>query len=423
MKTIDNVKNDFPIFKNNPNLIYLDNGATSHKPQEMIDSISHYYSHDNSNIGRGVYKLAEKSQKLFDNARKNIAHFINSPSKDIVFTSSCTESLNLASYIVGQNLKKGDKIVLSISEHHANILPWQRIAKEKQVEIIFIKNIDILLNPENLPENFWKDVKVISFTHISNVTGLITPIEKWINEAKKHNVITIIDAAQSICSKILNIEELQCDFLAFSSHKIFGPMGVGVLYVNPNYLQNKNLIIEPLLLGGGIIEDVIEDTYFLIEDNLKFEAGTPNVADVIGLSSTFDYLNKKNWKELLLYTHQLGIYLYEKIKNEPDLYLVIDKLLENDTDYKHPYENLINKHLSPHIISFYIKDIHPHDIGSYLATKNIAVRVGKHCTHPLHEYIKLNSSIRVSLAFYNTKEDIDILIKELKECIKFFRSN
>jgi cysteine desulfurase/selenocysteine lyase len=405
VQKMHNIKEDFPIFQTaeNKNLVYLDNGSTTHKPLCLLNAITDYYINSNSNIGRGVYKLAELSEKAYNNAREKVAHFINAKSKNIIFTPGSTFSLNQAAYIVGQKIKPKQKILLSIAEHHANILPWQRLAKEKDLEIIYITENELIAHPDMLPPAFLNNVAVIALTHVSNVTGQINPIEKWCEIARKLNIITVIDGAQGICSKIIDIESIDCDFYTFSAHKLYGPMGVGVLYINDKFLYN----VEPLQLGGGIIEDVLNDSYTLSEGFSRFEPGTPNVADISAFAITLDYLVSKNWTELLRETHNLTEYLYEQIKDNPDLIIV------NRND-RH-----ILKH--SHIISFSVKNIHAHDVGTFLSNSNIAIRVGKHCTHPLHSFLGLNSTARVSLGIYNTKEDIDFFVKKLNDCISFFK--
>ena len=395
------IKSDFPIFNKHSNLIYLDNGATTHKPKVLIEAISDYYSNKNSNVGRGVYELADISEQAMTEGRETIASFIGTKSKNIVFTSGCTDSINQVSFLAEQLLKPNQKIILSIFEHHANILPWQRLAKKLKLEIIFISDEFTLSNPESLPDNFWNNVGLISLTHVSNVTGQIHPIKKWCDIAKSHNIITSIDGAQGISSQLVNVVDLNCDFYSFSAHKVYGPMGLGILYLSDNILKN---IFDPLKLGGGIVEEVSNIDYSLIEGNLKFEAGTPNVADIYAFSEVIKYLIDNNWELLLNKTKLLHEYLFLKLNTIIDIEIIKPTLL--------PFT---------HIVSFKIKGIHPHDIGTFLSENNIAIRVGKHCTHPLHKHLNLNSSARISLAIYNTKEDIDLLIISLLKCIKFFK--
>lgn len=399
--TAQELKKDFPIFSHQK-LVYLDNGATTQKPKTMIDAIQNYYSTMNSNIGRGVYELAELSSNAFERTRKTISHFIHTKAKNITFSSGCTASLNQAAYIIEQLVKPKQKIVLSILEHHANILPWQRLAKKHDLELVFIKDFKLLAYPELIEDSFFDNVAVLALTHVSNVTGQILPIKKWCEIAQKHNIISVIDGAQGIVTELVDVQDINCDFYAFSAHKLYGPMGVGVLYMKDRFLQ-KN----PLILGGGIIEDVLETEYFLLEGNTRFEAGTPNVADVVAFQSSIDYLVSHHWEQLLKSMKQLGRYLYEQLSSIPEV-----KVLNNSYRLFIPHG---------HIVSFALPHVHAHDVGTFLANCNIAVRVGKHCTHPLHEALLINSTVRVSLGIYNTEEDIDFFIEKIKACIEYFK--
>lgn len=396
-----NIKDDFPLFKTYPNLIYLDNGATTQKPQVMIDALVDYYSTKNSNIGRGFYKLAETSEDAYIQARKTIAQFVNTLPNNIVFTKGTTESINQVVYIVGQIIKPQQKIILSVFEHHANILCWQRLAKEKNLDIIFIEEEKFLNNPNLLPIEFWNNVAVIALSHVSNVTGQVLPISIWGKLAQEKHIIFSLDGAQGIVSEIIDLNKNYCDFYSFSGHKLYGPMGTGVLYLNNNILDK---IIEPQILGGGIIDNVQQCGYELIENSLKFEAGTPNVADIYALAKSIEYLQFNNWKLLLKDCHNLNNYLINELKKLSYIYIIEPQYLKTS-----------------HITSFVVNNIHAHDIGTFLANKNIAVRVGKHCTYPLHCFLKIKSSVRVSLGIYNTKNDVDVLIIALKEAQLFFK--
>lgn len=395
-----NIKSDFPIFKTYPELIYLDNGATTQKPQIMLDSLIEYYSKKNSNIGRSVYKLAEISEVAYENSRKKIANFVGANKKNIIFTKGATESLNQAAYVSSQLLKSGSKILLSIYEHHANILPWQKIAQEKNLQLIFIDNEEYLANPEKMPESIWDNVSLVALTHVSNVTGQIHPVAKWCKIAREKNIITCIDGSQGVVSEQINLSEINCDFYAFSAHKLYGPMGLGILYIHQDILNKK---LHPSLLGGGIIEEVLKENYTLLEGALRFEAGTPNVADVYAFAQTLDYLKDNNWQDLLLKSHKLTEYLIEQLSAITEIAIIKPKLLPVS-----------------HMVSFVVNDVHAHDLGTYLSNYNICVRVGKHCAHPLHDLLDINSSVRASIGIYNTQEDIDHLIIYLRKAIKFF---
>lgn len=399
---MSNIKIDFPLVKKNPKLIYLDNAATTHKPYAMLDAISEYYIEFNSNVGRGLYELAQLSEGAYDTSKKLVADFIGCSSESIVYTSGCTEALNLAGYIAQQHIGNNKKyIVLPISEHHANILIWQDIAHKNNLELYWVSEPDLILEPKKIHSDILNNTAIMAIAHVSNVTGEVYPVKEWCRVAKEIGAISIIDGAQAVTSLKISIKDIGCDFYAFSAHKLYGPMGLGVLYINNQYLNSN-----PLKLGGGIIEDVEQNSYTLLDGNNRFEAGTPNVANAYAFGKTIEFLNENNWGKLLNYTHSIGNYL------EDELIKIGITPLE-----------MSNKFPKTHISSFRIPGIHAHDVGTYLAKKNIAVRVGKHCAYPLHNYLKVNSSIRASIGIYNTKEDVDTLINTIKECINYFNKD
>lgn len=404
-----NIKNDFPIFNNakidGKPLIYLDNAATTQKPHATIDAISYFYENHNSNIGRSVYQLADAAYNDYENTRKKVGKFIGTTSRNIAITHGCTHALNLAAHILKSHIMPNSKILLSISEHHANILPWQRLAKEKNLQLVFLKDAKYLADPQSIPSDILEGVAVIALAHVSNVTGEILPLDKWQTLATSIGAVTVIDGAQGICSTIVDIKKTPCDFYAFSAHKLYGPMGVGFLYISNKWISDS----EPLLLGGGIIDDVEQDDYVLLDNINKFEAGTPNVADVSAFSATLDYLQSIDWPARIQEMHTLGEYLYASLKEIAQV-----KVIQMD--------NNMLLHRS-HLCSFVVEDVHAHDVGTFLAQQNIAVRVGKHCTHPLHAHFNISSSVRASIGIYNTAADIDILCQALKNCIQFFGVN
>lgn len=397
-------KPDFPIFTHYPNLVYLDNAATTQKPQCFIEAEKEYYTQYNSNIHRSVHHLADKATELYEMTRKKVATLINAKSKEIVFTTGTTHSLNLIAFNLEDKIEKNDLIVLSILEHHANILPWQRIAQKKGASLFYIKDDELINNPELL-KNYVdiNHVKIISLTEASNVTGEEVPIKKWIDFAAKENIISVIDGAQGVTHKKVDMKALNCDFYAFSSHKIYGPTGVGVLYGKHHLLKE----FSPLLLGGGIIEFVEEQTHTLIQTPHSLEAGTPNIAGIVSFSSVLDYLDKIHF-----YHDNLA---HEQAKLT---HLLIDELKSiNEIKIVKAF-NTLN---SFNIVSFNIDNIHSHDAGSFLANKNIATRVGQHCAAPLFNHIHQNSSIRASFALYNDISDVEVLVAEIKNCVQFFK--
>lgn len=391
-----NIKQFFPLLVNNPNLVFLDNGATSQKPQILIDALQEYYSNYNSNIGRGVYDLAEKSQNVYDDSKLTIAKFIGTNPNNLIFTSGATESMNMIAYFAKQLIPNNSKILISIYEHHSNLLVWQRLAKEKNLIIEFIKDDSILLDPNSVTLSYFDNVSLIALTHVSNVTGQTFPIDKWAYFCRQNNIISVIDGAQGITSHSLNLNLINPDFYSFSAHKIYGPMGLGVTYFSPQHLK-----LQPYKLGGGIIEDVEESGFDLSEEINRFEAGTPNVANIFAFAKVLEFLEQHNWSLQKMKTHNLNKYFYEELK-------------------KLDFISVLTNYESGNLTSFNIKGIHPHDIGTFLSNKNIAVRVGKHCAYPLHAHLKINSSVRVSFAIYNTKEDVDYTISMIKECYKYF---
>jgi len=392
-----NIKKDFPIFENK-SLIYFDNASTTQKPQIVIDSIVEFYKKYNANIHRGAYSIAEKATSKFEESRLIISKFINSDSKEIIFTKGTTESINLIAYTFSQLLNVNDEIIISEMEHHSNILPWQMLVKSHNIKLKFIP----ILNDGTLDIKAFKKLitnrtKLISVVHISNILGTINPIETIINEAKKHNIPTFIDAAQSITHQKIDVKKLNCDFLAFSGHKIMGPTGVGVLYMKKNYL-NK---LDPFLRGGHMIKEVdkIQSTWNL--PPWKFEAGTANIAQVISLASSINYINEIGINKVNKYEKELLAYLIYKLKN-----------ITNIKIYGHK-----NTNFGP-IVSFNIKNCPPYDVAKLLNTFGICIRAGHHCGQLLMKSLNINYTNRVSLYIYNDKQEIDYFIEKLNIVIK-----
>jgi len=394
---MNNIKKHFPLLNKYKNLIYLDNAATTQKPDVMLSALNEYYTSFNSNIGRSVYNLANLSEKCFVDSKKIIANFIGCKKNNIIYTNGCTDSLNIAAYLAKQKIQK-KYIILPISEHHANVLIWQRIAQENNFKLYWISEPELILNPNNIELDVLENTAIMALAHVSNVTGEIYPVEKWCKTAKEIGAISIVDGAQAVTSLRINLFQIDCDFYAFSAHKLYGPMGLGVLFVNDKFLDTI-----PLKLGGGIVEDVKQEYYILLEDITRFEAGTPNIANAYAFSKTIEFLNNNNWEQLLDNIHKLSTKLSEELIN-----IGITPL------------SISNSFKKTHINSFVLPKIHSHDVGTFLDKKNIAIRVGKHCAHPLHSHLKINSSIRASLGIYNDENDITMFIKAIKECIHYF---
>lgn len=400
---IEEIKKDFPIFKNK-DIAYLDSGATTQKPTQVINAINEFYDKYNANPHRGAYSLSVEATEMYENTRAKVANFINAKhSEEIIFSKNATESLNLLAYSYGmENLKKDDKIVLSIMEHHSNLVPWQKVAKVtgSKLEYMYINN-EFEISDEEIKEKITSETKIVGITHVSNVLGTINDVKKIIKYAHKMGAIVIVDASQSIPHMKIDVQDLDADFLIFSGHKMLAPLGIGVLY-GKRELLNK---MTPFLMGGDMIEYVYEqDTTFAPLPN-KFEAGTQNVGGVIGLSAAIDYIEK------------LGYDTIQQIEKEV-VDFAIDEL--SKLNYLELYLTPNRKNHSS-VISFNIKGVHPHDTASILDANGICVRSGNHCAQPLMRYLGIDSTCRASFYFYNTKEDVDKLIDGLNKAYDMFK--
>ena len=398
-----NYKKDFPILENRK-IAYLDSSATTQKPTQVIEKIEEYYKNYNANVHRGAYTLSIEASEQYEAVREKIAKFINARySEEIIFSKNATESLNLIAYSYGmENLKKDDKIVLSIMEHHSNLVPWQKVAKatKSNLEYMYI-NDNFEIPDEEIENKITDGTKVVGITHVSNALGTINNIEKIIKQAHKKGAIVIVDASQSIPHMGINVQKLDADFLVFSGHKMLAPLGIGVLY-GKRELLNK---MTPFLMGGDMIEYVYEqDTTFAPLPN-KFEAGTQNIEGVIGLGAAIDYIENIGYDKI----HEIeqGLLAYTKQKLEQLNYLTLY------------YTKNQNNHSA--VISFNINGIHPHDVASILDTEGVCIRSGNHCAQPLMRYLGIDSTCRASIYFYNTKEDIDALINGIEKAYNMFK--
>ena len=402
---IQKIRADFPVLDQQVNgspLIYFDNAATTQKPKSVINALSHYYASDNANIHRGIHALAERATTAFELTRTKIKEFINAPSSDqIILTAGTTGSINLVAQTFGRaNFSKGDKILISNLEHHSNIVPWQMIAEEKGaiIEVIPVDERGVLdLNAyRNLLD---ASVKLVAVNHVSNAIGTINPIAEMIQLAHAHGAKVMIDGAQSIAHLDIDVQALDIDFFAFSAHKLFGPTGVGVLYGKRELLES----MPPYQGGGEMIKEVSFEGTTYNELPYKFEAGTPNIADVIALSAAIDYVNALS-KEAL-FTQELALLAYatEQLSTIPGLRIIgtaPDKIA---------------------VISFVIDGIHPQDLGVLLDKFGIAIRTGHHCVQPLMKRFGLPGTCRASFAFYNTFEEIDLFVKALRRSINMLQ--
>lgn len=401
-KSARKIKQDFPIFENNKGLIYLDNAATSQRPIQVINAVDDFSKKNNANIHRGLHKLSEEATFLYEEARKTIAEFINANEKEIIFTRNTTESLNLLAYTISSLLEQGkDEIVLTEMEHHSNLIPWQQLAKRNNMKLRFIKlKDDFTLDYEDAEEKITNKTAIVSVAHASNILGTVNDIEKIIHLSKKINAISIIDAAQSVQHIKLDVKELDCDFLAFSSHKMLGPTGIGILY-GKKELLNK---LSPFNFGGGMIKKVTLKDAQWADIPEKFEAGTQNISEAIGLAEAIKYLKNIGLENIAKYEKELLIYTLDKLKEIKNLKI---------------FNPGPNKAIS--IISFSIEGIPPHDIATLMDKENIAIRAGHNCAMPLMDKLKLPTGVaRASFAFYNTKEDVDKFIETLIRIKKIF---
>ncbi len=395
-QTAKKIKKDFPIFKNHKELVYLDNAATSQKPKQVIEAIKNFYENLNANIHRGVYPLSEEATKKYDDSRKIIADFINANFNEIIFTKNITESLNLLAYTMDSIIsKEKNEIVLTEMEHHSNLVPWQQLAKRNNMKLKFIKmKDDFTLDLEDAKQKITDKTAILSFTHVSNVLGTINQIKELIKIAKEKEVITIIDAAQSVLHMKIDVKDLDCDFLAFTSHKVLGPMGIGVLY-GKNKLLEK---LRPFNFGGDMIKTVSYESAEWNKVPEKFEAGTQNVAGVIGLAEAIKYIQKIGVDNIGKWEKELIKYALEKIREIKGIKI---------------YNPGIEK--SSSILSFNLDNIHPHDVASLISDDGVCIRAGHHCAMPLMKKLGISGTCRASFCFYNTFEDVDKLIEGLKK--------
>jgi len=403
------IRNDFPILTRKINgkpFVYLDNASTTQKPSSVINKIVNYYSFYNSNIHRAVYDIAEEATNAYELTRLKISKFINASSpQEIIFTRNATEAINLVAYSWGRkNIQKGDVIILSEQEHHSNIVPWQILAKEKNAQLKYLKigetgNLNLNELESSLDDN--KNIKLISLSHMSNALGNIIPIDKIIDLAHIHSIPVLVDGAQSVPHLKTDVRTLDCDFLAFSAHKMLGPTGVGILYGKKDLLQE----MDPFICGGDMIKEVHKENTFFNDLPYKFEAGTPNIADVIGFSSALDYLNEIGMDNVRNHEIELTKYALEKMSELKHIKVYGDANLQNRGG----------------IISFNLGDIHPHDLATILNEHGIAIRSGHHCAQVLMEKLEVSATSRASFYIYNTKEEINIFISALGEAIKLFQ--
>jgi len=402
MMDLIKIREQFPILNqkiNNCDLIYFDNAATSQKPISVIESISDFYKKSNSNIHRGVHSLSRSASEQFELARKTVANYFNIDNEQqLIFTAGCTDSINIVAQGLAKfHLQKEDEIILSTYEHHSNILPWQLWAKENKG---VLKIIPLLanqnLNYDSIEKLITYKTKLIAITHVSNTLGLITDIERIISIAKKHQLPILLDGAQSAPHMPVDLKKLDVDFFVCSAHKLYGPTGVGLLYLSQKWLDK----LPVSKTGGGIIKSVSFENTEYADGALRFEPGTPNISGVIGFSNAIKFINNIGITTIFEFEKKLVQYAQKKLREMPEI------IMYGESDEK------------AGVISFNVKNHHPFDIGTLLDNYGIAVRTGHHCTQPLMQDLKIQGTVRISFAIYNTIEEINYFIEKLKKVIK-----
>lgn len=399
------IRTDFPVLNqivNDEPLIYLDNAATTQKPQAVLDVLNHYYLHDNANVHRGVHTLAERATAEFEAARKKVQQFIHANSnKEIIFTKGTTDSLNIVAQSYGEFIQAGDEIVISKMEHHANLIPWQQLAKRKQAVLRYIPlTADGHLDVQAAKTIINEKTAIVALAHVSNVLGTVNPVKEIAQLAHQHQAIMVVDGAQAVAHMPVDVQDLDCDFYCFSGHKMCGPTGIGVLYGKQTLLEK----MEPVAFGGEMIDfvDLYESTWTDLP--WKFEPGTPNIAGAIGLGAAIDYLENIGMQTIHEYEQAIVADLLPKLQQ-----------IEGLTIYgpQNPAEHTA-------VIAFNLDHLHPHDVASALDMQGIAVRAGHHCAQPLIKELGCFATARASFYFYNTKEEADQLVAAILATKEFF---
>jgi cysteine desulfurase/selenocysteine lyase len=403
---VQRIREDFPILRRQvygKPLVYLDNAATSQKPRQVIDALVNYYENYNSNIHRAVHCLGEEATAAYEEARAKVAAFINAPSPEcIVFTRNTTEAINLVAYTWGRaSIGEGDEIVLTQMEHHSNLIPWQRLAAEKGATIRYIGLTDQqTLDLPDLASLFQSNTKMIAMPHASNSMGTINPIEQIAREARRRGVMFLVDGAQGAPHLKVDVQAIDCDFYAFSSHKMLGPTGVGVLYGRRELLEE----MEPFLGGGEMIRKVTFEGASWNDLPWKFEAGTPNIADVIAFGAAIDYLADVGMENVRAHEIEITEYALDRLGRLDDITLYGPS----------------NSSARGGVVSFNYGDLHPHDVGTILDRHGVAIRAGHHCTQPLMRTLGVSGTARASFYVYNTREEVDVLVEALQAARDFF---
>ncbi len=392
-------RKDFPILaadENGNRLVYLDSAATTQHPTQVLDAVTNYYLHNNANPHRGVYDLAMRATDAHENARHRVAQFFHAEDDEIIFTQNTTESLNLVAYSYGLHfLHEGDEIVISVAEHHSNLVPWQRVAADVGAKLVYLyPGADGHLTTEELDKKITDKTRLVAIGMVSNVLGLRAPVEEVVSRAHAVDAVVVLDCAQSAPHTPVDVKKLDVDFAACSAHKLYAPMGMGALYVRKEIMEK----MPPFLSGGDMIGSVHEQTATWAEGPRKFEAGTRNVGGEVGFAAALDYMDSIGWEAFQNHEHALLDRMLTGMKSMPWLTVYGDPT----TDKRYG------------VVSFNVQDVHPHDVATILDAGGVAVRAGHHCAQPLMEFLGIGSCCRASVAIYNTPEDIDALLNNLE---------
>jgi len=409
MFDVSKIKKDFPIFRQKINgqpLIYLDSAATTQKPQAVIDTLKDFYENHNANTHRGIYQLSERATALYEGAREKVRQFIGARElEEVIFTSGTTESINLVAYSWGRkNIKPGDEILITEMEHHSNIVPWQLLAKEKKAKLVFLPVADNgLLKVDEFDKLLTAKTKLLAIIHVSNVLGVVNPLKEIIAKAHTEGIPVLVDGAQAVPHFSVDVSELDCDFYAFSGHKMLGPSGIGVLYGKKEILEE----MPPFMGGGDMIKEVTKQDASWNDLPWKFEAGTMPVAQAVGLGAAIDYLKEIGLENIWQYEQELIAYTWDKIKTVPGVTIF-------GPSPKEAKERC-------GVLAFNVSGVHPHDIASIFDEAGIAIRAGHHCAQPLLERFGVKATARASFYLYNDKAEIDKMIETTNKAYKIFQ--
>lgn len=404
MIDVEKIRKDFPILDqivNDEPLVYLDNAATTQKPKAVLEAVNRYYQEDNANVHRGVHTLAERATASYEAARETVRRFINASStKEVLFTRGTTTGLNWIGRFAEEILEEGDEVLISIMEHHSNILPWQEACRKAGAKLVYVYLKDGGLDLEDFRIKLTDRTKFVSIAHASNVLGVINPVQEIAQLAHEKGAIVVVDGAQSVPHMKIDVQKLDADFFVFSGHKMAGPTGIGVLYGKEQYLNQ----MSPVEFGGEMIDFVYEQSATWKELPWKFEAGTPNMAGAIGLAAAIDYLEAIGMDEIERHEQDLIAYVFPKLQAIEGLKIYGSQDLAKRSG----------------VISFNLGDLHPHDLATALDYEGVAVRAGHHCAQPLIQYLEVPATARASFYLYNTKEDCDKLVEALIKTKEFF---